>query len=204
MRGVITWRTAVCGTRVSPGATNTGCPPDGGAALGAAAAMGAAMGAAPGLADSTSALTMRPFGPLPVMRERSSPFSAAMRLASGEAKMRPPLGAAAGFPAGACAARAARAAGPAAAPPTLRRLGPVSRVARRGGGLDDVLRLGRRQGWEFGGIRRRHVAPVPAFSRGAQPVEGMLHHLGGKLRADAGERPAFLDRDQPVGLLHRV
>ena len=32
----------------------------------------------------------------------------------------------------------------------------------------------------------------------------MLHHLGGKLRADAGERPALLDRDQPVGLLHRV
>src|SRR6266700_2172648 len=107
MRRAITLRTAVCGTRASPGATNTGCPPDGGAALGAAAATGAARGGAPGLADSTSALTMRPFGPLPLMVDRSSPFSAAMRLASGEAKMRPPLGAAAGFAAGACAVGAA-------------------------------------------------------------------------------------------------
>src|SRR3982075_2898240 len=114
MRRAITLRTAVCGTRVSPGATNTGCPPDGGAALGAAAATGAATGAAPGFGDSTSALTRRPFGPLPLMADRSSPFSAAMRLASGEAKMRPPLGAATGFAAGARAAGAG-AAGAAAA-----------------------------------------------------------------------------------------
>src|ERR1700730_16046217 len=107
MRRAITLRTAVCGTRVSPGATNTGCPPDGGAALGAAAAMGAATGGAPGLADSTSALTMRPFGPLPLMADRSSPFSPALPFGTGEGKMGPPLGTAAGFAAGACAAGAA-------------------------------------------------------------------------------------------------
>src|SRR3984893_5881131 len=121
MRRAITLRIEVCGTRVSPGAMNTGCPKDAGATLGAPAARGAVAGAGPGLADSTSALTMRPFGPLPVIRERSSPFSAAIRLASGEAKMRPPAGAAAGFAAGAGATGAGaagaglRAAGGAAA-----------------------------------------------------------------------------------------
>src|SRR5258707_11375633 len=93
MRRAMTLRIEGCGTRLSPGATNTGCGPAGGAALGD----GAAAGAASGLAPSTSALTIRPFGPLPLMRERSSPFSVAMRLASGDAKIRPPLGACAGF-----------------------------------------------------------------------------------------------------------
>src|SRR5215831_2804887 len=93
MRRAITLRIDVCGTRVSPGATKTGCALGAGATLGA----GAAAGAAVGLACSTSALTMRPLGPLPLSRERSIPFSAAMRLGSGEAKMRPPLGAAAGL-----------------------------------------------------------------------------------------------------------
>ncbi len=50
----------------------------------------------PGLAFSTSALTMRPLGPVPLMPARSTPFSAAMRLASGEAKMRAPPEEAAG------------------------------------------------------------------------------------------------------------
>src|SRR5882757_605236 len=136
MRRAITLRTAVCGTRVSPGATNTGCPPDGGAALGAAATTGAAAGAAPGLADSTSALTMRPFGPLPLMVERSSPFSAATRLASGEAKMRPPLGAAAGFAAGACAAGADGAGVAGAAGAGLGAAGGAAAGAGFGAGVD--------------------------------------------------------------------
>src|SRR5262249_1673174 len=95
----ITLRMEVCGTRVSPGATNTGCgcAEGPGAGLGA----GAAAGATIGLACSTSALTMRPLGPLPLRRERSMPFSPAMRLASGQRKMRPPLGAVAGFGGGA-------------------------------------------------------------------------------------------------------
>ena len=41
-------------------------------------------------AASTSALTMRPRGPDPVIRARSSPLSAAMRRARGVAKMRVP------------------------------------------------------------------------------------------------------------------
>src|SRR5712671_4085127 len=94
MRRAMTLRIELCGTRLSPGAVNTGCAPAGnGAAFGAGAAVGAACGFAP----STSALTMRPLGPLPLRRERSSPFSAAMRLASGDAKIRSPLGACAGF-----------------------------------------------------------------------------------------------------------
>src|SRR5688572_23603162 len=51
----------------------------------AGAAVGAAAGAAPGWAPSTSALTIRPPGPLPLMPARSMPRSAAIRLASGEA-----------------------------------------------------------------------------------------------------------------------
>src|SRR6056297_1448108 len=43
------------------------------------------------LASSTSARTMRPCGPDPLIWRRSSPFSAAMRRARGEAKMRSPL-----------------------------------------------------------------------------------------------------------------
>ena len=40
--------------------------------------------------------------------------------------------------------------------------------------------------------------------RRVEPVERLLHHQRRDLRADAGERPAFLDRDEPVGLLDRV
>src|SRR5476649_2119949 len=98
MRRAITLRIAVCGTRLSPGAVKIGWA---GAAVGPLD--GAAAGAAPGFAPSTSAFTMRPFGPEPFTLARLTPFSAAMRLASGEAKMRSPLGAtagAAGFGAG--------------------------------------------------------------------------------------------------------
>ena len=54
----------------------------------AAAAGAAAFGVAE--AFSTSALTMRPCGPEPLSWLRSSPLSAAMRRASGEAKTRLP------------------------------------------------------------------------------------------------------------------
>src|SRR4051812_4296653 len=77
-----------------------------GDARGAAAAPGA--GAAPGFASSTSALTIRPPGPVPLMVDKSMPFSAAMRLASGEAMTRSPE---AGAGAGDGAAGAAAAAG---------------------------------------------------------------------------------------------
>src|SRR6187399_1281215 len=93
MRRAMTLRTAVCGMRWSPGAVTIGWAGPGaafGGAFGAALGAGAA---APGLAFSTSALTMRPFGPEPLRLARSTPLSAAMRLASGEAKMRLPLGA---------------------------------------------------------------------------------------------------------------
>src|ERR1700687_3641371 len=59
--------------------------------------LGAATGFAAGgrdVAASTSALTIRPWGPLPVMDFRSTPASAAMRRASGLAKTRSPLAAA--------------------------------------------------------------------------------------------------------------
>src|SRR5258706_7556691 len=72
----------------------------------AAGAAAAAAGlAAPGLAFSTSDLTIRPRGPEPDSAERSMPLPAAMRLASGEAKMRAPSV----FVAGAAAAGAAAA-----------------------------------------------------------------------------------------------
>ena len=58
----------------------------------AAAACGAEAGAGPFCnAASISALTMRPFGPLPFRPERSMPACLAIRRASGEAKMRSPL-----------------------------------------------------------------------------------------------------------------
>ena len=88
----------------------------GAAAAGAAAATGAA--AAPGLAPSTSDFTMRPCGPEPLTAARSTPFSAAMRRASGEAKTRLPslaLGAAGAGATAAAGAAAAAAAGAAAA-----------------------------------------------------------------------------------------
>ena len=53
-------------------------------------AASALAGAAPGLASSTSAFTIRPFGPEPLIWARSSPLSAAIRRARGEAKIRPP------------------------------------------------------------------------------------------------------------------
>src|SRR3989344_8291097 len=62
-----------------------------GAAAGAAAAWGAAALAWPGLASSTSALTIRPPGPVPLIVARSRPLAAAMRLASGLALMRSSL-----------------------------------------------------------------------------------------------------------------
>ena len=65
------------------------------------------------MAASTSALTMRPRGPLPVIWLRSRPFCSAIRRASGEAKMRVPSGfcggggaAFSGPPAGAASAAA--------------------------------------------------------------------------------------------------
>ncbi len=76
--------------------------PKSGTAAGAAtgAAAGVAVGAAAdgGFAPSTSALTMRPFGPEPLTPARSTPLSAAIRLASGLATTRSPFaaGAAAG------------------------------------------------------------------------------------------------------------
>src|SRR5882757_9303473 len=97
MRRAMTLRTAVCGIRWSPGAVTIGCAA--GALLGALAAAGEA---APGLAPSTSAFTIRPFGPEPLIPARLTPFSAAMRLASGEAKRRAPPD-----DAGACGAGAA-------------------------------------------------------------------------------------------------
>src|SRR5690606_10852968 len=68
---------------------------------GAAAALS---GVLPDLAASTSDLTTRPLGPVPEMAAISIPASLARRLASGEAKTRPPsalAGAAAGLAAGA-------------------------------------------------------------------------------------------------------
>src|SRR6056297_2721867 len=67
-------------------------PVGAGAAAGAADAGVAvsAAGLAPGCAASTSALTIRPCGPEPDSAARSIPFCAAIRRASGEAKMRPP------------------------------------------------------------------------------------------------------------------
>src|SRR6185503_1940055 len=91
MRRAMTLRTAVCGMRWSPGAVKIGCAAG---AAGRGAAFGAAAGAAagaPGFALSTSAFTIRPFGPEPLRLARSTPLSAAMRLASGDAKMRWPL-----------------------------------------------------------------------------------------------------------------
>src|SRR6478736_3208751 len=92
MRRAITLRMAVCGTRLSPGAVKIGW----GAAVGVAFGAAAGAGTAPGFAPSTSAFTMRPLGPEPLRLARLTPFSAAMRLASGEAKIRWPLGATAG------------------------------------------------------------------------------------------------------------
>ncbi len=61
----------------------------------------------PETAASMSRLMIRPPGPLPVTRERSSPFSSARRLASGLDSVRPPFAAgAAGAGAGATAGRA--------------------------------------------------------------------------------------------------
>ena len=88
--------TSSCGAPPSAGDT------DGVGAGAGAGAEAAAAGAAPGLASSTSALTIRPLGPLPVMVERSIPFCSANRFASGDAMMRSPdaAGAAAGAGAG--------------------------------------------------------------------------------------------------------
>src|SRR5476651_1355557 len=102
MRRAMTLRTAVCGMRWSPGAVTIGCAA--GALLGALAAAGAA---APGFAPSTSSFTIRPFGPEPLIPARLTPFSAAMRLASGEAKRRAPPDDAAGCGAAGCCAGAA-------------------------------------------------------------------------------------------------
>src|SRR5205085_7369830 len=69
---------------------------------GPAGAAGAGAGAArvspPAVA--TSALTIRPPGPLPDNEPRSSPRSRAIRLASGEALTRPPSAAGRGWPVG--------------------------------------------------------------------------------------------------------
>ncbi len=91
-----------------------------GAAAGAEAAAGAAAGAEAGAeaeAPSTSALTMRPCGPEPVKVVRSTPLSAAMRRASGEAKTRlpSPVAGAAGAGASVLGASAAPASDAAAA-----------------------------------------------------------------------------------------
>ena len=59
-------------------------------AAGAALAVAGAAAGAPASAFSTSAFTIRPPGPLPVMAERSRPFCSAMRLASGDAFTRAP------------------------------------------------------------------------------------------------------------------
>ncbi len=68
----------------------------GGSAPGAAGASGAAASAA--TAPSTSRSTIRPWGPVPVRRSRSSPCSRARRRARGEARTKPfsPPGAAGG------------------------------------------------------------------------------------------------------------
>ena len=91
------------------GAAATGA---GAAAAGAAAGVAAVAGAA--VAPSTSAFTIRPRGPEPLMAARSSPFWAAIRRASGEAKMRLPSAPAGAAGAGAGAAAAAGAAAGAA------------------------------------------------------------------------------------------
>ncbi len=80
---------------------------------GAGVSAGGAAGAAPEAAASTSALTIRPPGPVPCSVVRSIPCSRAMRRATGEAFGRPPLPSDGGA-AGAGAAAAARAAGAAA------------------------------------------------------------------------------------------
>src|SRR6266849_10294123 len=76
------------------------------AAAGATApGLGAGAGFTAGARDfaaSTSALTIRPWGPLPAMDFRSTPASVAMRRASGLTKRRSPL-AAAGIGVGAAA-----------------------------------------------------------------------------------------------------
>ena len=72
----------------------------------------ASAGAAAGSKRSTSSATMRPSGPVPRIWESSTPFSRAIRRASGEALIRPPSAGAAGSAAGAssCAGSSAPAA----------------------------------------------------------------------------------------------
>mmetsp|Transcript_29037 Transcript_29037/g.55783 ORF Transcript_29037/g.55783 Transcript_29037/m.55783 type:complete len:226 (+) Transcript_29037:1303-1980(+) len=75
-------------------------------AVGADAAAASGFGAGAASAFSTSALTMRPCGPEPLMAPRSRPFCAAIRRARGVAKMRLPS-----VPCGAAGAGVAAAAG---------------------------------------------------------------------------------------------
>jgi hypothetical protein len=101
----------------------------GAAAAGAVAAAAGAPAAGWAVALSTSALTMRPWGPEPLIRPRSRPLSFAMRRASGEAKTREPSAAAAAAGLGVAAAAAAGA-GVAAG---------VSSTGAAAGALADVL-----------------------------------------------------------------
>src|SRR5262245_55149256 len=80
------------------------------------------------------------------------------------------------------------------------RSGAITDLARGGG---DLVGIGQRQLLQVGGVRQRHVLAGHACDRRVQPVERLLHHDRRDLRTDAGEGPALLHRDDPVGLLHR-
>ena len=109
-----------------------------GAAAGGAVGVATGADAAAGLAPSTSALTMRPCGPEPVIFVRFKPFSAAMRRARGEAKTRAPAGLAAVGAGGSAAAGAAATgvavagAAVAAGAATVSALSPSSRITAIG------------------------------------------------------------------------
>src|SRR5579872_6647640 len=52
------------------------------------------------------------------------------------------------------------------------------------------------------GIRHRHVLAGHAHDRRVEIIERILHHARRDLGADAGLLPAFLDGNEPTGLLH--
>src|SRR5215813_5816818 len=76
----------------------------------------------------------------------------------------------------------------------------ISAIRHFAGRGDDVLDLRHREAFEIGGVGQRHVLAGDALHRRVEPVEAFFHHHRRELRADAGEGPAFFDRDEPVGL----
>src|SRR3989338_1009830 len=153
---------------------------------GAAAPDATTIGTLPALTASTSFLTMRPCGPDPLIRPRSSPACSAMRLANGLANSRSPsfLCRSAGLPSV--------------------MVGVLSLAVANGlGRFDDIFRTRQRQGLQIGGIGHGRVGAGNAEHRGVQIVKSLLHHQGGDLGADSGERPPFLNAYQPVCFFNR-